>query len=60
MKWEDLPQILIQDRRQIKETPGKGFVLLESIPTCLAEDHDIFMTLDQIIDKAAEELLKNT
>ena len=59
MKWEDLPQILQQDRRQIKETPGKGFVLLESIQTCLAEDYDIFMTLDQIIDKAAEELVKN-
>ena len=59
MKWEDLPQILQQDRRQIKETPGKGFVLLESIHTCLAEDYDIFMTLDQIIDKAAEELVKN-
>ena len=59
MKWEDLPQILKQDRRQIKETPGKGFVLLESIQTCLAEDYDIFMTLDEIIDKAAEELVKN-
>ena len=58
MKWEDLPEILKQDRRQIQATEGKGFILLESIQTCLAEDYDIFMSIDEIIDKAAEELIQ--
>ena len=44
------PKYLNKIEGKSNETPGKGFVLL---------DYDIFMTLDQIIDKAAEELVKN-
>ena len=59
MKWEDLPQILKQDNRVIKPTKGKGFSLIESVQVAMAEDYDIFMSGEDIIDLVAIQLVED-
>ena len=56
-KWEDVPQILKQDSRFIRATEGKGFCLIESVQGALAEDYDIFMSCENIIDQIANQLV---
>ena len=56
-KWEDVPQILKQDNRFIRATEGKGFCLIESVQCALAEDYDIFMSCENIIDHIANQLV---
>ena len=58
MKWEKLPQILRQDNRIIKPTEGKGFSLIESVQVAMAEDYDIFMSFEDIIDQVAIQLVE--
>ena len=59
MKWKDLPQIFKQDNRVIKPTEGKGFSLIESIQVAMAEDYDIFMSCEDIIDQVAIQLVED-
>ena len=56
-KWEDVPQILKQDNRFIRATEGKGFCLIKSVQGVLAEDYDIFMSCENIIDQIANQLV---
>ena len=57
MRWDDVPQILKQDNRFIRATEGKGFCLIESVQGALAEDYDIFMSCENIIDQIANQLV---
>ena len=59
MKGENLPQILKQDNRVIKPTEGKGFSLIESVQVSMAEDYDIFMSCEDIIDLVAIQLVED-
>ena len=58
-KWEELPQILSEDRRQVLKLEGKGFCLVESGVEALIRDYDIHYTYKDVIQKIRQELVNN-
>ena len=58
-KWEELPQILTEDRREILKLEGKGFCLVESVVEALIRDYDVHYTYKEVIQKISQELVNN-
>ena len=50
-KWEELPKILSEDRRQVLKLEGKGFCLVESVVEALIRDYDVHYTYKEVIKK---------
>ena len=57
--WDQLPEVLEHDRRQIKNIPGRGFCLIESVIEALSQDYDVHYTTEEILEKITDELLNN-
>ena len=58
-KWEELPEILKQDRRKTLEIKSMAFGLVESVVEALASDYDIIYSVHEVIEKISAELLAN-
>ena len=54
-KWEELQQILSEDRRQVLKLEGKGFCLVESIVEALIRDYDVHCTYKEVIQKISQQ-----
>ena len=47
------------DRREIKNIPGRGLCLIESVIEALIQDYDVQYTTQEILQKITDELLND-